>query len=213
LEDIKHELGSTFLGILMDDVLASLRQLEAEGTQPTKRNFIRVLFASVEGLAWLYREHVKSVAVDVGELSSEIEAALRDRTYLVSESGKVTSQPRYLSLVATIRITTRLAQRIDKTVEVDFGSEGWSALKATIELRNRLTHPKSQSDLEISPEDVARAWTGSLWLTRLVVETLTATQRELERYAIDFRDLADKLIAGDPKALAEYRAVLRASDD
>jgi hypothetical protein len=208
-----RNFSSTFLRMLMTDVLASLEQMQTDDTAAAQRNFVRTLFAAVEGTVWEYREYVRGIAKDVGALTSEIDAALKAETYSVTDTGRIISQPRYLSLAATVRLTTRLAQSVNSEFEVDFGDRGWSALKATIALRNRLTHPKRLDDLEITSDDVSQAWTSLLWLTGIVVEAMSATQRELVRYNADFRALAEDLIAGKPEAWAEYRAALLASDD
>ncbi len=197
----------------MTDVLVSLEQMQTDATAAAQRNFVRTLFAAVEGTAWEYREYVRGIAEDVGALTSEADAALKAETYIVTDTGRIVSQPRYLSLVATIRLTTRLAQSLNPALSVDFGERGWSALKATIALRNRLTHPKHLDDLQITARDVSQAWASLLWLTGIVVEAMSATNRELVRYTAEFRELVDDLIARKPEALAEYRAALLAHDD
>ena len=209
----EQDFGITFLQMLMTDVLVSLEQMQTDATAAAQRNFVRTLFAAVEGTAWEYREYVRGIAEDVGALTSEADAALKAETYIVTDTGRIVSQPRYLSLVATIRLTTRLAQSLNPALSVDFGERGWSALKATIALRNRLTHPKHLDDLQITARDVSQAWASLLWLTGIVVEAMSATNRELVRYTAEFRELVDDLIARKPEALAEYRAALLAHDD
>src|SRR3546814_13751112 len=85
---------------------------------------------------------------------------------MVDDKGRISEQKRYLSTMATIRLTTRIAKKFASDCEPDFGGAGWSDLKDTFALRNRITHPKREIDLQISEQDVARAISAFHWFSR-----------------------------------------------
>lgn len=213
MTDTSESLDESFLRILMHDVLAADEQLASNKGQTAHRNFIRALFAAIEGAVWVYRQHTLSIAKSMEEFSPEMALAFSELSYSVSETGKVVSQPKYVSLTAMIRLTTRLAHTLSDEVEVDFSQAGWSCLQQTMKVRNRVTHPKEITELTIEQSDIDTAWKALLWLMRLVVTTMDATTKSQAVYLSEFREIVTGLISGDPDILREYRAALRASDD
>ena len=82
----------TFFGILTQDVILSMERQERSDTQATRRDFIRTMFAAIEGYVWKYREHVRSVISDIGTIPALTELALSETSYTVTENGKVEAQ-------------------------------------------------------------------------------------------------------------------------
>lgn len=64
-DDVKN-IWAGFLGSLMLDVDDALRRQESQDSPTTRRGLIRTLIAAVEGLAWIYREHVLGIAKEMG---------------------------------------------------------------------------------------------------------------------------------------------------
>jgi hypothetical protein len=202
------EIGETFLGMLVGDVIAAFERIESDSSQAPRRDMIRTLFAAIEGCVWTYREHVRSVATSIEELPPLMELALTEVSYAVTETGEVVSQTRYVSLTAMIRLTTTLAQSLAPDLRVDFGGTGWSNLKQAIAIRNRLTHPKRKTDLDIGPADVETSWAALKWLLQTITEVMAATVKSQSSYLSEFRVLVDDLKNGNPDAVQAYRNAL-----
>src|SRR3546814_1042557 len=149
-------LWTGFVGSLMLDVDDALGRRETQVYPTNRRSLIRTLIAAVEGLVWIYREHVIGIAKELDILSDAERSALADTTTMVDDKGRISEQKRYLSTMATIRLTTRIAKKFASDCEPDFGGAGWSDLKDTFALRNRNTHPKREIELQISETDIAR---------------------------------------------------------
>ncbi|UVO55535.1 hypothetical protein [Sphingomonas sp. SUN039] len=208
------ELGETFLRMLMSDAVAALDRRETNDSQTARRDLIRTLFAFIEGAVWTYREHIREVAASVhGELPPATQLALAELTYSVSETGRVITQPKYLSLTAMIRMTTNLAGTIAPNLAVDFAGAGWSSLKRAVGIRNRVTHPKSKADLIIEPSDIVATWAAIRWVLGLVEGAMTATVQSQAEYLRELKELADDLRIGNPATLKEYEAVRRTAKD
>jgi hypothetical protein len=172
---------------------------------------IRTLFAAIEGYTWLYRERVIEVARSMDALTVEEEAALSEVTYQVTEQGKITRQPRYLSMLAAFRLITRIASRLDTALAIRFDTDDWERLRAAISIRNRITHPKKRSDLEISDQDLASAQSAFFWLLDTAMGAMEAANAALHRYNAEFRAILTELSKGNPEVWAEYREAIARS--
>jgi hypothetical protein len=206
-------LRATFFGILTHDVMQSLRRVELDDTQTNRRDLVRTIFAATEGYVWEYREHVRSIARHVDSINPIADFALSELTYSVTENGKIEEHVRYISLTAMIRLVTRLAERISPKLKIDFSGSGWSNLKRAIAIRNRVTHPKSKSDLEISRDDIEVSKQGFFWLLDLLMEVMEATNSASRSYLADLTTLIRELASGDVRAWEQYRAALNNLSD
>lgn len=207
LEDAqKAELRETFLGILSHDVIVCLDRREIDDSQATRRELIRALFAAIEGFVWWYRTHIHAIAVDIHEVPPLMAMALSETSYVVSENGALHEQVRFIPITSMIRLVTRLAGELNTELKVDFSGEGWSSLNQAIAIRNRITHPKSKTDLEITDEDIAKSEAGFFWLLDMVHDAMKASLTASQAYLSEFKSLAQKLSEGDPATLARYQA-------
>ena len=202
-----------FVGILMADIIAAKERHRAEDSQPNRRDLIRTVFSAVEGLAWTYREHITSAARDIGAISIEEELALSEINYQVTDQGKIVGQSRFISMPAMVRLTTRIASKLDPNLEVRFDTAGWDKFRRAITIRNRVTHPKREVDLLISSEDVATCLAAYFWLMDIAASAMEAANAALVQYLERFSEVFEDLKAGDPETWAEYRSLVRDSDE
>lgn len=196
-----------FLGSLMSDVDDAMRRQRAENSPTSRRALIRALIATVEGLAWIYREHVLHIANEIDVLTEMEKAALSETVFTVDDTGRISEQRRFLSTVAAIRLTSRIARKFAPDAEPDFGGSGWVDLKETIFLRNRITHPKEQTDLEISESDIDRAISAFHWFAEVVIDVLAASNNAFRNYAQALGEVTDLLKTGDARTLERLREI------
>lgn len=199
-----------FLGSLMSDVDDAMRRQRAENSPTMRRALIRALIATVEGLAWIYREHVLHIANEIDVLTEMEKAALSETLFTVDDTGRISEQRRFLSTVAAIRLTSRIARKFAPDAEPDFGGAGWVDLKETIALRNRITHPKGQTDLEISESDIDRAISAFHWFAEVVIDVLAASNHAFRNYAQALGEVTDLLKAGNVRTLERLREIREA---
>ena len=141
------------------------------------------------------------------------EMAFAEVSVFVSEAGKVSKQPRNLSMTASIRLTTNVAQSLAPELIVDFGTTEWENLKSAIKARNRVTHPKGSLDLIVSDDDIGRARSGFFWLVTLVGNVMERTVEAYSEYVAGITDVVGDLIKGDPQTVAMYRRALKEGGD
>lgn len=118
-----------------------------------------------------------------------------------------------LSLLTAIRLIVSQAKIICPEMEVDFSTSGWSDLRQAVLIRNRITHPKLGQSLRIGDDDLTIVGSALAWLVATVDCVMSSTNSALAQHTRDVRDALDRLYAGDPEALAEYRSALREWDE
>lgn len=165
--------NNTFTHMLVGDVERAHRRLFEEDSQSNRREYVRTVFAAIEGLHWRLRGHVLEASAHL--ISAHECAAMSQETYAVDDKGNVRVLPRYLSLPSSIRLLVKILKRYRPEYELDFTHVGWSGLKRAIEVRNRLVHPKTMEELTVSEEDLEHTARGFRWILALVIEVLEET--------------------------------------
>lgn len=193
------------IGALFFDVQDALSRQESHDTPTNRRGLVRTFIAGVEGLAWMYREHVLEIAEAMEVLDDSDRQALSESSFSVTEDGRVSEQRRFLSTVAMVRLITRIAMKYAPGMQPDFGVEGWVNLKQTIALRNRITHPKADADLEISTDEIVRAKSAFFWFADLVMGVMDQTTEIFRSFTGRMGEVLRLLEAGDEQALELYR--------
>lgn len=207
--DDEHSRLAGFIALLIEDVIAARQRLIASHTQTERRDVVRVSLAAIEGVAWVAREHVRTVLASLEELTPIADLALRELSYTVSERGQLIEQMRGLPLLAAVRLVVTQAKIISPEISVEFSKGGWSDLQQAIKIRNRITHPKPDQDLSINDRDLAVVSSGLSWLLATVEYVMASTNLAFARHNDLFREIVRRLRAGDPEALAQYHAALR----
>ncbi len=201
--------GMSFLATLSADIEHVLKQVQTSDTASDRRNALRTIISAMEGAAWVYRMHILSMLEELDRSTPMLERAFSETSLYVSENGQIREQPRFVSTTAMIRLTTRVAQDLCPGLHVDFNEVGWQELQKAIKVRNRITHPKSLSDLSVTHEDVEQAHAGFDWLLTTLVSVMESTLHELSTYAIEAKKIVEGLRSGDPDTIALYERVRR----
>ena len=159
-------------------------------------------------MAWVLRNHVSEAARDVDQLESDEAEALSEQQIFVGDDGKISHKRRYLSISATVRLSARIASRIDANFQPDFSGTQWQNFRSFVDLRNRLTHPKSLSDLEVADHEIDLAISAFFWLLELSANAMDAANAALRAHNSELSNLFSQLQAGDLATWSEYRRLL-----
>jgi hypothetical protein len=201
--------SAAFVALLIEDVIAARERLGATSGQTARRDVVRTSLAAIEGMTWIAREHVRVSLAALDCLTTFADLALKERTYAVTESGKVIEQTRGLPLLTTIRLVVSQAKLISPEIDIEFSAAGWSDLRHAISVRNRITHPKPEQDLTVNDNDLAAVGSAVAWLVATLDYVMASTNMALTWYNDQLRETVRRLSAGDPDALAEYHAALQ----
>ncbi|UNU43447.1 hypothetical protein EAO27_12520 [Sphingopyxis sp. YF1] len=199
-----NDVRPSFIRVLILDVDDALRRQKADDSSTNRRGLIRTLIAAVEGQAWIYRRHVVEAADEIGVLEEAERIALSESMVTVDDTGRISKQPRFLSTAASIRLTSRIAAKFAPDATPDFGGAGWADLKGTIALRNRITHPKQNEDLEISEDDIRRALLAFHWFSEAIVSVMEKSNAAFRSHVASVTAILELLKAGDGDMLKLY---------
>lgn len=203
----------SFIGILLFDVIDAIERHERVSGQANKRDLIRTAFAAIDGIAWVFREHVVDAARTTSDLEVAEEAALSEASYQVSEHGKISRQTKYLSLVASIRLTARIAEKLAPEMTIDFSSRNWGRFQLAMKIRNRITHPKNKTDLVLSDDDVEETLGALFWVASEAERVMAAANLALKGYVGEFSAILAELKAENAAILAEYQTAATSLQD
>jgi hypothetical protein len=204
--------ADSFVRILLNDASASIARMRLTDSDLARRDVIRTCFAAIEGIIWTYREFIVSTAKDLDLLQSDEESALSEVTFQVGHNGSLSKQPRFIPLLAGFRLSTRIALRIDKSITVEFNSEGWQQMLAAMRIRNRVTHPKSHADLTISTSDIDVCLNAMYWILEVHLHVLSATTSALARFLDQMWEILAGLRNGDSQIIADYKRAQESID-
>ncbi len=143
--------------VLLDDVSATIDELMRADTQLNRRAFVRSLFALIEGGTFLLKQYALEInkmgitKKGVGHFSQAELALLQEEQYDLTDKGEVRTQQKFLRPTENVRFTfSALAKAQKLSHKPDVSGEGWQSFKKAINIRNRITHPRRESDLEIT---------------------------------------------------------------
>jgi hypothetical protein len=199
-----QSVRDSFVLTLVGDVSSAIGRRDADDTQANRRDLIRAIFAAVEGLTWSFKTEIVEIARSVDVLSSEEEQALSELSFSITSQGKIATQPRFVPLPALIRMAARLAAKINRNFIPEFDGVGWRRFRQAVKVRNRITHPKKDSDLDISDSDMEECLGALFWLLELHQNALEAATHGFRKYVQDFKHVLAKLVDGDPEITALY---------
>lgn len=145
------------------------------------RTCLRTLFSELEAKMFLFHElllhmHDKSML----ELSTEEILILKEQSCSVGHNGKIYTSQKFIPFKDNLLFTLSLSERfLNKDVFRDTTDPKWQDVLALIEIRNRITHPKKMSDLQISDREVkifdrAQDWLRTAFETMLISPALLA---------------------------------------
>lgn len=144
---------------LTKDVYLVQEDLKTDRDNQLKRRIlVRTLFAAIEGIVYALKQNI----LDLSEvqniplfsynvnLSSSEYAMLAEEEYYLDNGGVARTSVKFLRLSENLRFTFSILARVyELECEIDVGASGWSDFKQALQIRHRLTHPKSVDDLVV----------------------------------------------------------------
>jgi len=174
-------LSALFLG-LHSDLTKSKENLRPDITGYWDRMYIRCLYSLIEGLTYRMR-HALISTHDAGKTKLEISEyiLLSELGYRVTKSGKIEETEEFLPFLTGFRLTFKTCCRILDISDYEtsaFSHNGWECIKKTIQIRDRLTHPKEPQDLIITKEELSTAQQAERWFLSLVSQVFSCMEQK-----------------------------------
>jgi hypothetical protein len=133
------------------------------------------LIHTSERIAYSCR-HQPDVQFSDGELM-----VLNEKTYYPNDKGEVDEQRMQISVTNNIKFAFKVYARVHLVhYSLNIGDSRWDDFKKAMLVRDRLTHPKKVSDLEVTDEEVMRLNRAHDWYSECLDELLNLSIRSLE---------------------------------
>jgi hypothetical protein len=142
--------------ILTNDVAEHWLRLKRDDSEANRRAYVRAAFALIEGFVAIMKQHALAelktgrVTLTPGEL-----VLLLEKSYSASDAGEVTERGAFIPTPQNIKFAFAVFAKSHQASRApDYTDHRWGSLVKAIRVRNRITHPRSASDMEVSPEEV-----------------------------------------------------------
>lgn len=157
----------SFLSLLWDDVQACNAQSGSVKSATQRRQYIRAMFAYIEGAVWLFKQEAleqqhkddASIVFTASELSILAEVAPS-----IDGRGVIQELPANLRFVPNLLFAFGChARAFDYEPVLRVSDHEWGYLKSSVTVRNRLMHPKQLSSMDISDDEIRTARAALKW--------------------------------------------------
>ena len=161
---------------LRDEYYILQEELLQSDTPIHRRNFIRSVCSNVEGtLNWL----MKQLSDNAAALSSTEKMAFKEQQLKVKDNGEVVISSLHLKTKVKIKMVFKFLSKYPGGNKIDLQDNNFNKLNASFKVRDRLMHPKNDSDLTVSEEEVQSMIDGYRWYIKGYQETLKSIEKEL----------------------------------
>jgi len=152
---------------LTDDIFVIYDELKKHDAVLSRRLMVTQVFVQMEALSSLVRsvinDYYDSGKGDVTELDRADTIVMHGDDYRIDDDGKVTLSKKKIRTLAHVMYTLNFAARIQKKVFDAKKETHWQDVEPAIKIHNRVTHPKSVKDLDVTEKELALAMNAMRW--------------------------------------------------
>jgi hypothetical protein len=157
--------------VLLQDAEEAETNLDANPeSQFARRTYIRSIFSALEGTVWLLKTACLAAVDATGkQLFTPAELALlREESYELRSNGEIKVSAKFLKLPDNIRFIYKfINKRFNSNIDTGSGGKKWEQFLISLEIRNRITHPKNTTAFIISDEETEICKGTSQWFCTL----------------------------------------------
>ncbi len=178
------------------DVQHAAGTLDSPHDHRPRRTYIRAVFALIEAHVWGLKQvalawfdgrrsinEAFKIFVHLGPtifapsdpLPPEERLLLSEAFFRLNKKGEPErDKQRHLNFKQNLKFACRMfAKAWGKDFSLEAGGPGWDALFKAVKIRNRITHPKSRSNLEINEEEMRIVQKAYQWFKKSIVDKHT----------------------------------------
>lgn len=136
-----------------------------------RRQLFRSCFAHIEGVLFAFKQILLHYDDLQQFLKCEERSFMQEIEFYLS-GKEIDERPAFIRLAQNIQVTFAIWGRIDPTKTLppaSYDTSEWSALLESIRVRNRVTHPKRKTDLDISDHELQRLFEGFNWFKEAMI--------------------------------------------
>lgn len=172
------------------------KNLDNDPSEFWSRTFIKTTVSLIEAEIFILKQQILHYCRENKiQLSPELLLFLSNKKYEISNNGQIKERLLQVRLKDDIRFVFWQVLSIKgHKLQKGFEDPGWSKVISTIAVRNRLTHPKSVDDMNVSKQEVNDCKLAFNWCISNFVHFLDQEQNDLEIHAKNLQIMRDKLI-------------------
>jgi len=154
---------SIALAAFGEEVNEAAARLQAEDTGFFRRAYVRAWFASIEGTCFVLKQKaLELLASHLAEQNKRgvinVPAAdfmfLDETDFQLGDDGNIKPRSARIRTLPNVLYTFQsIAKQIESTHTLSKGN-GWQAFQEAVNIRDRITHPKTGASLDITDEDL-----------------------------------------------------------
>ncbi|MBA2113245.1 hypothetical protein [Bremerella alba] len=131
------------------------------------RMLIRAIFSTIEGVVYCMKQIAASSRDLDEQLTLEELLICKEVGIDLKNNGKIKDSRMRLRFAPNLRFAFAILSKVlAPSFSLDTSKEGWNCMIRSVEVRNRITHPKNASDLVLTPEELSTALTAYLWFNQ-----------------------------------------------
>ena len=162
---------------MLEDARWAEELLEKDDSQYSRRAYIRSYFALLEGSIWIFKQAILHAPTKNGKakrMSPAEYALLSDKTYDLKRNGKTKEQTKYLKLPENFRFTFGVLEKyFGAKSDLGLGTSKWDNFLKAQSIRNRITHPKTSDEFEVSDNEIEICKEVCSWSNELFNDVLS----------------------------------------
>lgn len=154
-----------------------------DATQIHRRNYIRGIFAFIEGTTYIFKQYALSQSASKPGFYTEGELSfLRDEARDPHDKKPTPGRVKFARTDDNFKYGVNLLMRIwVPDYLIDTGGSGWQSFLKSLELRHRITHPKTLQGLTISDDEYKQAAAATEWVLLVICEIAVALVKYIEK--------------------------------
>ncbi|MBX3303031.1 MAG: Ppx/GppA family phosphatase [Nitrospira sp.] len=149
-------------------------------SQPFRRMFVRACWALIEGEVFCLKQFtLRACELGGKSLSFSEHKLLSEVLMLWCDNGRVKREDVRESAHENLKQTLKIATaKFELGWTPDFGNQSWEMLRRSLDLRHRVTHPKTAAELTISDDELDDHRKGVAWFLETVQKFQTIFQQK-----------------------------------
>lgn len=136
----------------------AMNSLNKETALAYSRQYIRAAFVVIEAVIFATKQLAMEIADQLNRLEPKDVVMLTETTYTLAENGAIKEKRLDIPVASNTRyIFTYLPDLVGDSCKIDFGKcKEWDDFKNAKDVRNRLTHPKTIADTQLTEDECRR---------------------------------------------------------
>ena len=174
-------MEKSFIFLIFEDVNISFERVSKFDTPTHRREFVKSAYSAIEGLNWQNHQNLFTSSFSDDLEPHEVQL-LREENYIVDDRGLIKVQQKNLPLLSSFKLPIKLMEKyIEGYKCLAFEGRGWNSFRDGLKVRNRLMHPKSIEDLQVSDPEMTIVLDGFRWAGDLAIHALETINLDLKK--------------------------------